>query len=850
MAQLTEKQIEQYAELIAERIRTLEGNYEQPWVRMNSPRPQNLDGRPYSVRGMNSVMLAMNTEARGYDTPVYITFHRAKEEGVRINAGEKGTWVGYAGQNIKDKETGERISQEDYRALPPEEKERYEVAFFARATKVFNLDQTNVREARPDLWDKIQKRMDEQTTKLSGDRSFEHAPIEHMLKENKWIIPIEHSELPEAYYIPSKQIIHLPNKELFVSNQEYYSTAMHEMAHSTSVPLNRAISSYSEDRKAYAREELVAELTASIGASNYGFEKELKNNNVQYIKGWLEAVHQDPSYLKEIVQDVHKASNFLIKEVDAAYELQLKEHLLNDESKWVGKIEEFSVGGGSSYTRGYIDRQSFLSDLKSALTDTPPQLIKASTLVDDLALKKEVSRLYDEALGVDLEKDKEEQKRLEAERAKEKERQQKEEEEKKDKQYRALATMYVNPALMTSAYLISNEISNAPIARLIEGKESNEPLKEVVENIPEGTSYADLIREEIRFIHPSLPELPTDSQREEIIEDFLRQPSVELSEGQRVNAQQPLLVTMSLPNNDETRHLLEERSVDFKSSQETLSYNALVRYREGLKIEGTEENKRVLDDLGISATPLKDNKLFVPIDGSPEVGKLMTSGIKAEVTYGMAELPVLRKESLEERIGRSGITDGDSRSLLLKGESLIVENDRGNKSLVYIDQTTNQVRSIPTSQIPLPSHISSLPLRFDELQELRSGGPVELFDKREHVYHRVALDVRESDNFKMEYKELSSEKYKPVPTVESSDKEKIDYIALRGAKAIDDIWGKEALKKERDSFLERYDVQETYREYLDLKKQGEPGNTIRQNEEIKEVFKHEQRKEQQRGLSV
>ena len=448
------------------------------------------------------------------------------------------------------------------------------------------------------------------------------------------------------------------------------------------------------------------------------------------------------------------------------------------------------------------------------------------------------------------EKEKEEQKRLEAERVKEKERQQKEEAEKKDKQYRAMATMYFTPALMTSAYLISNEISNAPIARLIEGKEANEPLKEVVENTPEGTTYADLIREEIRFTHPSLPELPTDRQREEIIEDFLRQPSVELSEGQRVNAQQPLLVTMSIPNNDETRHLLEERSVDFKSSQETLSYNALVRYREGLKIEGTEENKRVLDDLGISATPLKNNKLFVPLDGSPEVGKLMTRGIKAEVTYGMAELPVLRKESLEERIGRSGITDGDSRSLLLKGESLIVENDRGNKSLVYIDQTTNQVRSIPTSQLPIPNRISSLPLQFDELPKLRSDGYVELFDKREHVYHRVALDVRESDNFKMEYKELSSEKYKPVPTVESSDKEKIDYIALRGAKAIDDIWGKEALKKERDSFLERYNVQETYREYLDLKKQGEPGSTIRQNEEIKEVFKHEQRKEQQRGLSV
>ena len=120
---------------------------------------------------------------------------------------------------------------------------------------------------------------------------------------------------------------------------------------------------------------------------------------------------------------------------------------------------------------------------------------------------------------------------------------------------------------------------------------------------------------------------------------------------------------------------------------------------------------------------------------------------------------------------------------------------------MYIDQTTNQVRSIPTSQIPLPSHISSLPLRFDELQELRSGGPVELFDKREHVYHRVALDVRESDNFKMEYKELSSEKYKPVPTVESSDKEKIDYIALRGQRQLMTFGVRRLLRRSVIAFL-------------------------------------------------
>ena len=85
--------------------------------------------------------------------------------------------------------------------------------------------------------------------------------------------------------------------------------------------------------------------------------------------------------------------------------------------------------------------------------------------------------------------------------------------------------------------------------------------------------------------------------------------------------------------------------------------------------------------------------------------------------------------------------------------------------------------------------------------------------------------------------------------MESPDKEKIDYIALRGAQAITDIWGREALKQERESFLERYKVQEPYREYLDLKQKGEPGATIEQNDRIKEVFREQQRKES-KGISL
>lgn len=771
MANLTEKQVEQYAELIAEHIRSLEGDYKQPWVSASKPQPQNLDGRAYSAGGMNASMLALHTMSRGYETPVYVTFNRAKTEGIRINSGEVGAWISYPAQNIKDKETGKSISKEDYDLLTTEEKEKYDVYFYTRTAKVFNLDQTNIRESRPDLWNTVQKRMEEQTTKLAGDRSFEHAPIEHMLKEDKWIIPIKHSTIPEAYYSPSEQIIHLPRKEQFISNQEYYQTAMHEMAHSTSVPLNRPVSSYSQNKMKYAREELVAELSASIGASNYGFEKGLKDNNVQYIKGWLSAIEQDPSYLKEVVQDVHKASSFIIKEVDDAY----KEYLKKAEQQ--GK--EVSSNGEKNDTGRELSEQ---------------------------------------------------------------------EKEKLEREKQHLAAMYVSTALMTSAYLIRSEIKNPMIEKLIEGKEANEPLGKFIDS-PGSKSYVDAIRDQIRSEHPSFPELPTDKQREDALSNFMNQPSIHLIDGKDVNLKQPLLVQVSIPNTEESKQILESKSVDFSSSTDSLTYSALIRYREGLKIDGTGENKKALDDLGVSSLPIKD-KLFIPIGGSPDAGKLLTSGIKAEAAFGVAELPVLRKENLEERIGNAGISNEQDRAQLLRGDSILLSDDMGRKELVYVDQTTHQVRSISTSQIPIPSQVRSFSLQLDDTQKLQKEGILEIYDKQEHVYHRLSLDVRESDNVKVEYKELASEKYQPVPSVESSDKEKIDYIALRGAKAIDDIWGREALKKERDSFLDRYDVQETYREYLDLKQQGEPGTTIRQNEEIKEIFKQEQRKEQQRGLSV
>ena len=60
MAQLSEKQIEQYADLLAERMKTLEGDWKKPWITVQN-QPQNMDGRPYSAKGMNAFALSLDT---------------------------------------------------------------------------------------------------------------------------------------------------------------------------------------------------------------------------------------------------------------------------------------------------------------------------------------------------------------------------------------------------------------------------------------------------------------------------------------------------------------------------------------------------------------------------------------------------------------------------------------------------------------------------------------------------------------------------------------------------------------------------------------------------------------------
>ncbi len=303
-------------------------NWKQGWLGVKGTilgLPQNITGRTYS--GGNSFFLMADTSEKGYNTPVYMTFKQAKDRNLHVNAGEKSVPIFKWGLSIKD-EKGKTVSEEDYNAMSKEERDKYSVRPYPKVYHVFNIDQTNLSEVNKKKYDAIVARFKAPEGEVKDSKGmYINDALDRMFKEKAWHCDIRYDKpSSRAFYVPSQDFIVLPMKEQFNigktaeevyrDGMEYYSTALHEMAHSTGHEsrLNRQFGA--KRTEGYAHEELIAEMTAALVGSTMGFDKKILENNANYLKGWLENLKRNPESITTIMSDVGKASDMIIEKID------------------------------------------------------------------------------------------------------------------------------------------------------------------------------------------------------------------------------------------------------------------------------------------------------------------------------------------------------------------------------------------------------------------------------------------------------------------------------------------------------------------------------------------------------
>ncbi len=399
-----ERALERFTELMIKKISSIKGDWKKPWFTENFMAwPKNLSGREYN--GMNALMLMLLCEENNYKLPVFCTFQRVSglnystdRQGnhkpltdangerlpqVSVLKGEKSFPVFITTFTVVDKETKEKIKMEDYRKLSSEEQKKYSVYPKLNVHNVFNVAQTNLREARPELYEKLCERNNLKRPASLDDEKMAFAPLDEMIEKKLWVCPISLEHQDSAYYSIAKDAIVLPEKSQFINGESFYGTLLHEMTHSTGAEgrLDR-IKPAAFGSKEYAREELVAELGSALVASQYGITKTIKEDSAQYLGSWLDVLKESPEFLKTTLFDVKKASSMIAQRIDAVAEkIEAKERMFYssvaylqfsddtgqfDELKEKGDYEGLLALGREYYDgNGINEKYTYLSPLQN-----------------------------------------------------------------------------------------------------------------------------------------------------------------------------------------------------------------------------------------------------------------------------------------------------------------------------------------------------------------------------------------------------------------------------------------------------------------------------------------------------
>lgn len=320
--------LQRFAEMLIKRMEEMQKDWHKGWIGGGSMfgLPQNISGRTYE--GSNAFLLFLHTAENGYKAPVYMTYGQLYKEGAHVLKGEKAVPVFKWGFSIKDKD-GKKVTEEEFDNMTDDEKKECKRRPFLKIYPEFNIDQTNMSEVNKEKYDAVVSQFRKTDVPTITDGMYVNKAIDRMMEKQEWVCKIQYDkEEKGAYYSPAKDIVVLPTKaqfrihpddpeECFKDGQEYYGTALHEMAHSTGHPsrLDR-LKPAAFGSPEYAKEELVAELTSAMVGNTLGFDRRISDNNVAYLQNWTSALRKEPKFIVTVMADVNKASRIIIDNID------------------------------------------------------------------------------------------------------------------------------------------------------------------------------------------------------------------------------------------------------------------------------------------------------------------------------------------------------------------------------------------------------------------------------------------------------------------------------------------------------------------------------------------------------
>jgi antirestriction protein ArdC len=255
----------------------------RPWQDADGGIPRNLTNEhPY--RGINLLLLNLESMMRGYSDSRWLTFKQAHALGAHVRKGETGAPIVFFKWKEVEAAPDEELPEEDRKVIP-----------LLRAYTVFNAAQIE------DLPEKYRQPPPEPvwTPCEAAEDILIHSGAVIRHGGNR------------AFYRPSDDVVQLPPVGYFPKADDFYAVALHELTHWTGHPsrLNRQLGKR-HGIDAYAFEELVAEMGAAFLCSFCRLPARLEH--ASYIDSWLDALKRDKRLIFVAAGKAQAAADFVL----------------------------------------------------------------------------------------------------------------------------------------------------------------------------------------------------------------------------------------------------------------------------------------------------------------------------------------------------------------------------------------------------------------------------------------------------------------------------------------------------------------------------------------------------------
>jgi len=228
-----------------------------------------------SYNGINIPILWDAQERKGYPSADWLTYNQAKQAGAQVRGGERATTVVFT-----------------KRLTVGEEDEERQISMM-RCFSVFNVAQIDGLLIEPSK---------EETAQPSPQTA-----ADLFITATKADIRIGGDR---ACYVPSLDHIRMPPEQAFTGREHYLATELHELTHWSGHKdrLNRDLGNRF-GTKAYAAEELIAELGAAFLCAHLGIEGQLRH--AEYIASWIELLKEDERAIFTASSKASQAADYL-----------------------------------------------------------------------------------------------------------------------------------------------------------------------------------------------------------------------------------------------------------------------------------------------------------------------------------------------------------------------------------------------------------------------------------------------------------------------------------------------------------------------------------------------------------